>query len=202
MDLILRLAFVAVIIIAAIFLGFLVLKNGGFGQSISAADAKSLVLHDLQNNYPGANISISNVSPSQYQGSWHIVASVVLNYTSPCPTYFVTSYEYPKYGFVSRAENNYTYGCVIDITPIKLTSYPVAITRSYDLHIGSIDSFVSKYGYNNVNVKAVYYNSTAIYGKTYDDVWIVNYSAPETNESVYAVLSFDGSEVLTYNMTH
>ena len=39
-------------------------------------------------------------------------------------------------------------------------------------------------------------------GKTYDDVWIVNYSAPKTNESVYAVLSFDGNEVLAYNMTH
>ncbi|MDE1768552.1 MAG: hypothetical protein KGH62_04230, partial [Candidatus Micrarchaeota archaeon] len=140
----------------------------------------------------GANaiVNVTNVTPSQYAGSWHILAGVILNNTSPCPSYYVYSFEYPQYQFVSRVQNVYTSGCNVNETTIG--SYPVAIAKSYALNISQVKTFVSTYGYNNVIVTASHIPKILISGTNYTDVWAVYYNAPTSTNSVQVYLDSNG----------
>ena len=146
-------------------------------------------------------MNITNVTPSQFQGSWHIVASIVTSATSPCPSYFIYSYDYPQYGFVNRTENVYTDDCVINgftnSTNYIISSYPVAITRSYMLDVPLVKQYVGIYGFNNTVVHASYYNSTSLYGTMYNNVWLVNYSAPTASYNVYVLLTQVNGNLVT-----
>jgi hypothetical protein len=147
------------------------------------------------------------VTPSQFSGSWHIVASVIKNPTRPCPSYYVYSFDYPQYGFVNRTESVYTEGCtiygMIANKSYIIGSYPVAIARSYSLGTANVSNFVESVGYNNTVVHAVYYNQTYVDGAEYSSVWIVNYSSPASNKNVYSVISqIDGNFITAYNLTH
>lgn len=199
---VLVLAVILIIILAAVFL----FKQQIFPSSITEQQAESLIMSDLQNANPGANLTVINATPSQFSGSWHFVVSTVLNATSPCPSYYIYSFDYPKYGFVYRVVNDYTSGCNIFVvgnnSTYALTSYPVAITRSYALNISQIRAFVNTYGYNNVSTSAQFLNKTTIAGTTYNDIWLVRYSATKAAYSVYAALSELGGNVITvYNST-
>ncbi len=203
MDLLLK-SFLAVIIaLAILFLAYYIFKHVSFLQPISKNQASGLVLHDLEHNYPSAIINITNVTQSQYIGSWHIVASVIDNATSPCPTYDIYSFDYPAYGFVYRVDNKYTENCIIyGLVSGNYTigSYPVAIARSYQLNISQVRHFVSAYGYSNMVVTASYYNTTSIRGNAYNKIWLVNYTTPKANYSVHIVLSqLNGSIMNIYN---
>jgi len=206
MDLLSKAILAAVVIVVIIFAGYFALSHVSFGQQVSQTEAESLVLHDLQNSNPGAIINITNVTPSQYAGSWHIVSSVVENATSPCPSYYIYSFDYPKYGFVYRVDNTYTSNCTIyGIIPGKsytISSYPTAITESYISNISVIKAFVGKYGFGNVVVKALYYNYTSYLGVNYTGVWSVEYSAPGTNQTVSALISqVNGTLIMTSGPT-
>ncbi|MDE1822762.1 MAG: hypothetical protein KGI00_01680 [Candidatus Micrarchaeota archaeon] len=208
---------IAAIVILAILLAayFLFLKNP-FSQPVSKTEATSLVLSDLQNTYPGAVINITNVTPSDptvAKGSWHIIASVVTNATSPCPSYAVYSFDYPQYHFVQRVDNIYTaYNAQSDSCTVYgftsgssylIASYPVAIARSYSLNISQVRQFVQKYGYVSVSVHANYYSSTTFNMHNYTNVWMVQYTAPRANYSVYAILTqSDGSLVAAFNQNN
>lgn len=203
MDLLSKAAAAAVIIVVVIFAGYFAISHVSFGQQVTEAQATSLVLHDLQNSNPGAIINITNVTASQYSGSWHVVASIVTNATSPCPSYYIYSFDYPKYGFVYRVENTYTSNCVVYGTGSQsgyaIGSYPVAITDSYDLNLSIVSGFIGKYGLANVAVHATYYNTTVFYGKSYHGVWIVNYTAPSSGQYVEVLLSqLNGTALSTY----
>lgn len=201
-------AVVLVILLAAY---FLFLKNP-FTQPVSKSQATSLVLSDLYNTYPGADINITNVTQSQFPGSWHIIASVVTNQTSPCPSYSVYSFDYPQYHFVPRVDNVYTaynasggqclvYGFTQGSGYI-IASYPVAIARSYTLNVSNVTQFIQGYGYANVSVNATYRNTTTLGTGTFNDVWVVHYTAPSTNSSVYAILTqSNGNLVDAFNQT-
>lgn len=201
MDLLSKTVIVAVAMVVIIFAGYFTLSHVSFGQQVSEAQASSLVFHDLQNSNPGAIINISNVTASTYAGSWHIVTSVITNSTSPCPSYFIYSFDYPKYGFVYRVDNTYTSNCnVYGITPGKafdVGSYPVAITESYDQNVSAVRNFVSKYGFDNVVVTASYYNSTSFNGTNYSGVWLVSYAAANSNQTVEVLLSQVNGTVLS-----
>ena len=203
MDLLSKAVVAAVAIVVIIFAVYVALSHVSLGQQITEAQAASLVLHDLQNSNPGAAVNITNVTRSQYAGSWHILASVVTNATSPCPSYYIYSFDYPKYGFVYRVDNTYTSDCVVygvvgNSYPIG--SYPVAITASYSRNITAVSDFVRSHGFNNVAVHATYYNSTTVSGSTYLDVWAVNYSYPSSNSSVIVLLSQqNGTVMLAYS---
>ncbi len=203
MDLLSKAILASVIIVLIIFAGYFTLSHVSFGQQISSAQASSLVLHDLQNSNPGSAINITNVTPSQYAGSWHILASVVINSTSPCPAYYIYSFDYPKYGFVYRVENTYTEGCVVYGTTSangsSIGSYPVAITDSYSLNLPAVKAFIAGHGFDNVLVHASYYQNLGLLGMNYTNVWLVNYTAQNPASHLEVVISqTNGTELSVY----
>ena len=205
MDLLVKTILAAVVVFALLFVVYYLVGHVLSGP-ITSSQAVSLVESDLSRSYPSAVINITNVTQSQYPGSWHIVASVITNATSPCPTYSVLSFDYPKYGFVSRLENNYTSGCVVyglvGNSSYILASYPVAIARSYSLKIPQVMDYVKSVGYANTIVTATYYPTFYHIGKDYSKIWLVNYSSPRSNQAVYVILTQEsGNFVTEYNST-
>lgn len=193
MDLLLKALIAAVAVMVLVYLGYYAISHVSFGPQVSKAQAESLVLHDLQNANPSGIINITNVTTSQYAGSWHIIASVVLNATSTCPSYYIYSFDYPKYGFVYRVDNTYTSNCIIyGTTPgvaFPIGSYPVAITQSYLLNLSIVNRFISRYGLQNVMVHASYYPRLDFYGTNYTSTWLVNYTSTTAGQYVSVLLS-------------
>ncbi len=209
MDLIFKSIIAVVLVVAALFVVYYIFQHVSLSQPISRSQASSLVLRDLENNNPDAAINITNVTPSQYQGSWHIVASVIDNAESPCPSYEIYSFDYPAYSFVYRVDNKYTnytqnaciiYGFIAGNYTVG--SYPVAIARSYQLNDSSVSAFVARYGYSNVKAIASYYADAYLNGSHYTKIWLVNYTAPGAGHAVHVVLSqLNGSALGVYNTT-
>jgi hypothetical protein len=100
MDLLTKSIMIVVVIVIIIALLYYLIVHFGITTQVSEAEAISLVTSDIKNSHPGAVINITNVSPSQYPGSWHIIMSVIYNATSPCPSFYTYSFDYPKFGFV------------------------------------------------------------------------------------------------------
>ncbi len=203
MDLLSKVTLAVAVTILAVFIAYYAISHASLSQQVTEAQATSLVMHDLQNSYPDAVVNITNVTPSQYTGSWHILVSIVLNATSPCPSYYIYSFDYPKYGFVSRIDNTYTSNCNVYGTGsgYAIGSYPVAITESYLLrnNLTALDGFINKYGFSNVVVRARYYNSTVFHGKRYAQVWVVNYTAVSSTQYIDVLLSqLNGTAVSIY----
>jgi hypothetical protein len=162
-------------------------------QPVTRAQAVANITNYIHDAY-GSNavVNITNVTPSQYQGSWNILAGVITNGTSPCPSYFVLSFEYPFNTYNSRTQNNYTSNCKVN--EATMGSYPVAIAKSYSLNISQVRDFVNQYGYSNVVVQANKESSQLINGINYTNVWVVRYSAPATaNSSVWVYLETNGT---------
>ena len=116
------------------------------------------------------------------------------------------SFDYPKYGFVSTLVNNYTSNCVIygfDQNKSYVFEFaPLAVVRSYDLGIPSVNSFVEKYGFSNVTVQAAFYNVLNVGGESQNDVWLVNYSSPKSNYSEFVALTqLDGDLIANYTIS-
>jgi len=198
MGLLSRAVIAVVIIVIILALVYLAVKYFGIGTHVTEAQAVSLVVSDIQNSNPGALINVTNVTASQFPGSWHILMSVVLNATSPCPSYYIYSFDYPKYGFVYRVENNYTSNCVvyglIQNKSYIIASFPVAIVRAYSFNASK--SFISTYGYQNVSAKASFYNKLLIKGINYTNVWEVIYNAPNANHTEYVFLTQSGGNLI------
>jgi hypothetical protein len=123
--------------------------------------------------------------------------------SSPCPSYSIYSYDYPKYGFINRTENTYTRNCVIYGAQNKsyiIASFPVAITWSYDLDVPQVLTFVKSYGFGNVTVNASYFSNTTVLGKNYTNIWLVRYASANANHTVSVLLSqVGGNLLLEYN---
>lgn len=200
MDLLLKTVIYAVILIAILFVVYY-LSQHTFNQKLTESGAEAIIQQDLQQEYPGAQVSMLNVTPSQYPGSWHMTAAVVLNSTSPCPTYYIYTYDYPQYSFQYGLQNTYTENCVINSTSL-VTSYPVAIAKSYALNISSVRGYVSKYGFHNVIVHAAYYNQTRFNSVNFTKVWLVNYTAPSANLSSIAIINQNGVLEAAANVSH
>ncbi|MGC8547505.1 MAG: hypothetical protein ACP5MC_00685 [Candidatus Micrarchaeia archaeon] len=172
-------------------------------SKVTENQAVALVEADIQKNYPGAEIQLTNVSPSVYRGSWHVVVSVITNATTPCPNYFVYAYDYPKFGFVPTNVNNYTSSCIIygftTSKPFIIASFPVAIARATSLNISSVINYIKQFGYSNVSVTASFMNTTKLENRNYTGVWLVNYTAKKANYSVIAAITqLNGSLIEAY----
>lgn len=196
-------AIVAAILVVGVYYAFQKVFITG---QVTERQAVALVTNYLQSHNPGAAINITNVTASQYPGSWHIEAAFVGNATSPCPEYVLYSFDYPKYGFVNRTDNVYTEGCVIygmiGNASYTIGSYPVAIARATSLNLSQVNSMMNRYGRGNVTAMARFYQNITLFNGTYSKIWIVNYTAPADNGSVYVVISqTNGKYVFTYNST-
>jgi hypothetical protein len=206
MDLLVRAMLFAVIVIVVLFAVYYALQSSVF-QRVTQEQAASLVTTDLQRLYPSALINITNNTPSNYSGSWHIVASVILNATSPCPSYFVYTFDYPQFGFVYRVDNTYTNNCVVygfnSKGPFIVSSFPVALTRAYALNIPALSNFINAVGFSHVQAYAHFYNRTSVLGKNYTNVWLVSYSSTFSNNSAYALISqLNGTFLASYNASN
>ncbi|MEM3781645.1 MAG: hypothetical protein QXT43_01625 [Candidatus Micrarchaeaceae archaeon] len=197
-TLILAIAIIAIVAISYFLLHHVILST------ITESQAKELILNDLQKSSPGATIILGNVTPSIYKGSWHVVVSIIKNYSSPCPSYYVYAYDYPRFGFIPTNINNYTGSCKVNGyspgKPYLITSSPVAITFATSSNISSVASFINKYGYANVSAYAEFYNETKIENASYTDVWLVNYTSKYAKQSVEVLLSqLNGTVLKVFN---
>ncbi len=204
MDLLQKSVIAVAVVVFIIFMVFYLASNGVFTQQVTQQQAVAQVQSDLQNSNPSAAINITNVSQSQYAGSWHIVASVVLNATSPCPSYYIYSFDYPKYGFVYRVENTYTSNCTIygsqGNSTVVIGSASAAITRAYDLDSPTLAAYLESYGYSNMVTSAAYQKSFGYLGRNYSNVWVVVYGSPKTSSTVTSLISqLNGSALSVYS---
>lgn len=203
MDLLARAIIAAVVVIAILLVAYYALSGSVFSH-ITQSQAQTLVQEDLQSTYPKATIAVTSDTPSNYSGSWHIVTDVILNSTSPCPSFFVYSYDYPKFGFQYTIVNTYTNNCVIygQADNNTIGNFAVAITRASSyLNISSVKSYISRFG-PSVTASAQSLSSYNTAGKNYTGVWLVNFSSSETNYNVYVLLSrLNGSLLSAYNLT-
>jgi len=185
MDLLTKSIMAVVVIVIIIALLYYLIVHFGITTQVSEAEAISLVTSDIKNSHTGAVINITNVSPSQYPGSWHIIMSVIYNATSPCPSFYAYSFDYPKFGFVYRVENNYTSDCIVygflNNSNYIIASYPVAIARVYSFQ--AAQKYIKNFGYSNVSASASFFANVSIFGKNYTNVWRVVYTSPKANYS-------------------
>ncbi len=198
MDILVKALIIVVIIIA--FIAVVRYAVQVAPQQISQSQAIANVTHFLRQSTPiGTVINITSVTPSQYSGSWHIVAGVVINGTSPCPSYYVDSFDYPQFGFVPGNDNNYTANCIINglNKSYVIGYYPVAIARSYQLNLPQVKNYVQAYGYKNIQVQANQVPQKTINGVNYTNVWIVYYTAPSTTNAVQVYLQPNGTVITT-----
>ena len=205
MDLLVKTMVAAVVVVAILFVAYYAMQNTLF-QHITKDQAISLITADLLGAYPGAQVNVTNATASSYAGSWHIAFSIILNATSPCPSYFAYSFDYPQFGFVYRVENTYAKNCTIyglsSGKPFIVSSSPVAITRAYTLNVPNLRAFIAAYGFHNVTVAANFFNSTTINAVNYTHAWQVVYSSERANHSAAALLSqLNGTLLTSYNLT-
>ena len=204
MDLLLKTLIIAVVLVVIIAVIYYAFEKVFVPGPITEQQAATLITTYLQNNNPNALVNVTNETVSNYPGSWHVVVSLVSDPTTPCPTYIVYYFDYPKFSLVNSTNNIYTQHCEV-VGYVKNQSYtigsfPAAIILSYNSNSSAIHTFVNVSGYNNVIVHANYYPNIAINNFNYTKVWIVNYSATTNNKSVYAVLSqSNGTLYTTYN---
>ncbi len=190
MGLVLRVFILAVVIVLVVAIVRFSMQTAS--HPVTRAQAIANITNYVHDAY-GANatVNITNVTPSQYQGSWDILAGVVTNGTSPCPSYFVLSFEYPFNTYNYRIQNNYTSNCKVNEATIG--SVPVAIAKSYSLNNSQVRNFVNQYGYSNVIVRANRVDMQQINGVNYTNIWVVDYTAPKTSNSVQVYLETNGT---------
>jgi hypothetical protein len=184
MDLLTKVVISAVVIVVALFALY-------YGMSLipHAAPTQQQVSRNITNYlnmiYPGANVTITNIKPSLYAGSWHVVASVIENATTPCPLYQVYTYDYPAFGLVNGTDNTYTAANCTIYSGAQVGSFPVAVALASKNF--TIARYIANFGFANVVTSAKAYNVT-ISGRIMS-VWNVSYSSRRANYSMYALLS-------------
>jgi hypothetical protein len=212
MDLLGKVAIIVIVLIVVVSGAILLLRHSTSSQ-LTKAQAVAIVLRDVKENYPGANVTLINVSNSTLESnSYNIVLSIVYNSTSPCPIVGIEQFDYPALQLSSSYPNYYTQGhCIIvnlnSNPPTYVISSPeVAIARSYNqsikYDIKNVTDYVNGYGYYNTSVSAMLYsylnNNMTHLSQSYYNVWLVHYTATNANYSVYAVMYANGTIVDTY----
>ena len=209
MELLAKVAVVVVVLIVIAGIGFLVYSSANPAASLTSDQAAQFVVGDLKLHNPTADITIINVTPSNLTvGSWRITLRVVYNSTRPCPTLSIKSFDYPATGLVPSDDNLYTENCTIyglSTAPTYVISSPaIAIVKSYDSGYAPILNYVRAYGYNNMVVHARFFpilssNMTPT-NETFNNVWLINYTANGASWSQFVILSSSGSIAGNYTI--
>lgn len=171
---------------------------------LSEAQADALIVKDLTQHSPNANVSILSSSPSSiYPGSWNIIARLVYGQNTACPTMTTESFIYPATGFLNTTAlySNYSNGtCRLYISLANASSgvsriiglAPLAIDVPYNDSLPGVVNMVNSYGYSNVIANAHLHSSLDVAGKNMSDVWLVTYDAPQHNSTYVVVLNTSG----------
>jgi hypothetical protein len=170
-------------------------------EQMTQQKAEQLVKEHMQVNYPGAKTTILQIIPQD--GSWKISSEVIYGANTPCPNLSIVVYEYPKFGFVPRAQNNITSNCEVlgckGIENCKIVMTEEAIIASHKLNnIPEVNSLMDEVGYNNVRVDATSHDSyfENKTNMTYPSVWVVKWTSPKANYSIRLILNQTGGKVL------
>ena len=202
MDLLAK-VFIAAVIIVAILLALYVVVGqfSIFSPHVSKQQAQALVLEDLLGANPTSVVNVTSVTASNYSGSWRVLASVTFNSTTPCPSSYDYSFDYPKFGFVYRVSNTYTSynNGVCTIEGNATGRFAVAIARSFRSGNVNLTSYVNSAGFYNTTVHAAYFDSLGRFERNFTKVWLVNYTSDLSNRSICAMVSYEnGSTIGSY----
>ncbi|MGC8572225.1 MAG: hypothetical protein ACP5RI_01090 [Candidatus Micrarchaeia archaeon] len=156
MDLLAKVIIIIIllIVIAIIYYQVFAYKNNSNNQQ-TQSEAVKMVLSDIMNRTPNANISDINVLNYSKNKGWLITLMVAYNKTKPCPTLLSEMY----YSNITLSPTNQTLvqNCKVfgysNQSNYLVTMPEAAITISYDSSKYA-KSFVNEYGYGNVNVYA------------------------------------------------
>ncbi len=209
MELLTRVVVFAVILIAVLLAAYFIVVSLVPSGGVTEQQALNQVRIYELSKYPYANITSTNATALSTPGNWKIVIGIVLNFTSPCPSYFSDTFDYPQYFPVDRNQTIYTRpNCTIvgvssSSVPYSLYNPSVAVTRAYTFNIPEVNAFIRTYGFDNVSVSSHFYNGAVnLNGLNFSNIYLVKYSAPSASNKVYVVLSqMDGSLLGTYNVT-
>jgi len=163
--------------------------------------AVALVKEHMQVQYPGSTTDVFSVVSQD--GSWKMTSKVLYGANTPCPDLSIVVYEYPKFGFVPRDQNNITSNCQLlgckDIPVCRIAMPEEAIIASHKLNnISEVDSFVRDFGYSNVRVDAAFYDNyfEPKTNYTYSSVWVVRWSSPNADYLIRLILNQSDGKVI------
>ncbi len=198
-------AVIAIVIAAGLFVAF----HKTTSTKLTALQAEALVTNDIKAQNPSAAVTVvSNQSSALQAGSWQMTLSVVYNGSRPCPTVLIEQFDYPALGL---HPTNDTQASSFSAGTCKLYVYgtlppyaPLFIASSYASNNPAIESYVSRYGYNNISVMARFIgqssvNSTILGNET--NVWQIGYGSSRSNHSLCAILGQNGTILQSYNST-
>lgn len=205
MDLLVKVAVVALVLIVVAGVGFLLYRTVS-GGPLTLQQALQTVLNDQALKHPNAIISVISVTPSTLRAnSWDMVLGVVDNATRPCPTLSIEEFDYPAFSLLNSTVNIYTKGCIIhggSYTSYAISTPAIAIVKSYTNASSDAANYVGIFGYNNTIVHARNFtvlgsNMTPL-NRTFDNVWLVNYTAVGAGYSLFVILNYSGSVIGHY----
>ncbi|MEM3827037.1 MAG: hypothetical protein QXR58_00345 [Candidatus Micrarchaeaceae archaeon] len=204
MHLLSKVTLIAIIIILLALIVFYAARQPA-SSAITKQQAESFVISDLMQSNPNASINVINAAPSTLKsGSWSIMVSIIYNSTRACPTVLVKSFDYPAFT-LSSVVDSYTTGTIpcavhglsnVSSYLISLPQVAIAIATNSSMQASS---YASLFGYNKTVAHAHFYSSLASsstpLGKNLSNVWLVNYTASDSNYSEYVVLGSTGGVV-------
>jgi hypothetical protein len=216
MELLLKVAIVVVIIVLIIGIFFLIesfYKVSGGGLTLAQAEA--LVLNDLRQHAPNAEISVLNVSNSSlHSGSWSILVREIYNPSSACPSVITEMFDYPATGLLNTTivYSNYSDGfCRVYVgfnsksgLINNIVGLPaIAIAMPYNSSFAPLISYINEFGYSNVRAAANFLRSLNLSDMNaslanFENVWQINYTASNANYSYYIILNKSGYVVFNY----
>lgn len=197
MQLLSKVAIVTIILVAIAIVATFAFRHTTSQSQVTASYAKGFVLSDLYQHSPTGIFNVINVSKSSSNpNSWVIVLSAAYNSTKPCPTYLTETFNYPSTNLAPVINNIYASQCKVhqvSTTHGSNIGLPImAIAEATSIQTPIVSNYISTYSYNNTFVHAKFYPS---FNKTlnnvsvdFNNMWIINYTAINANNSVYVIL--------------
>jgi hypothetical protein len=219
MDLLVKVAVLVIVLVVIAGAAFYIFVHQMQSGPLTQAQAENTVLTDIKASSPTATVTVVSVSPSTLENdSWNIVLSVAYNITRPCPTLSIESFDYPATGLAGSPSTDNLYStsklnnitgmreCVIiglSYAPTYVISSPyIAISRAYITNATELTNYVQDYGYNNVNAYASFYSNLSAsmtpLNLNYNNVWVVNFTAPRAPFNQYVILGQNGQILANY----
>ncbi len=208
---------VIVVIIAMLFLYWEL--SSRLNGALTSAQAASLIKSDILQHYPSAQVTILNVSnSSMHSGSWDILARIVYNQTTACPSVISEEFDYPATGLINQSTtySNYANGvCIVNLNTgmaleqniISLPAFAMASPLNHSF--APLVSFIQINGFRNVYASAdhvdpgVADNITSSQGSnmTFNStsaLWLVNYTSHSTGRTLHLIMDTSGSILFNY----
>ncbi len=214
MDLLVKIAILFVVIAVAAALLFLFSYSATRSSPITENAAISMVISDLQQKVPGANITVINAtSSSLYKSSWSIYVELVKGSFSPCPYIKTIQYDYPAMGLVNVTSAVYTAyvsnTCFVYAEFMNDTGSPseglitlpeIAIAVPLNRSYAPLVSYINANSYNKTFAHAVkVYNASLQNSNGY--YWLINYSSANSNVILQLTLSSNGTILRSSNIS-